>query len=172
MAPGVPFTQGLLDGPHFAMGGAIFQGLKPENIEMTARLGFKGMEPYRGQAIDWVDRPLELKRVLDQNGVAMVTCSNGGAGQRVRLHRSCRNASRRCATTFAFARDFLAVFGCKHFKMNMGGDRRRDRAIDDIHAIADDAERAGPPDRRPGHPAGAAPAHLGTDRAARARSSG
>jgi inosose dehydratase len=138
----VPFTHSLLDAPHFAMGGAIFKGLKAADIEMTARLGFKGIEPYRGMAIDWLDRPLELKRVLDQNGISMVTCSNGGAGQLCEfLDPAQREQTLR--DHVAFARDFLAVFGCKHFKMNMGRRRASGTTDADVQAVADTLNELG-----------------------------
>ena len=138
----VPFTHGLLAGPRFAMGAAIFEDLLPEHIEMTARLGFSGIEPYRGRTMAWVDRPRELKAILDANGVAMVTCSNGGPGQ------SCEFidpdvTKRSIEDHVVFARDFLAVFGCKHFKMNMGRRPAGGTSDADIHAIADGLNELG-----------------------------
>src|SRR5947209_5035718 len=71
----------LPGGPFFAVGGAIFGNLTPEDIALTAGLGFPGIEPYRNHIMPYVERPQDLKNLLDRHNLTLVTCSNGGAGQ-------------------------------------------------------------------------------------------
>lgn len=122
-------------GIHFAMGGAIFGDLAPEHIELIAATGFPGIEPYRGRAMSYVEHPQELKALLDQHHITMVTCSNGGRNQSTEFI----DPSRRAQTVedhVAFARDFLAVFGCRHFKINMGARPKAGTSDEDLKAIA------------------------------------
>ena len=71
----------MAQGIHFAIGGAIFGQLEESHVEMIHRFGLPGIEPYRSMGMKWVENPGELKRVLDANGVQLITCSNGGPGQ-------------------------------------------------------------------------------------------
>jgi len=125
----------LPDGPHFAMGGAIFGDLTPDDMALVADLGFPGIEPYRGMIAPYVERPRELKALLDRHGLAMVTCSNGGPGQSTDFIDPAAR-QRTIDDHVAFARDFLAVFGCKHFKINMGERPARGTSDADLRAIA------------------------------------
>jgi inosose dehydratase len=122
-------------GIHFAVGGAIFGELAAEHVELIARQGFPGIEPYRSLAMRYVERPRELKELLDHHNVTMVTCSNGGPGQSTDFidpnHRQ-----QTIEDHVAFARDFLTIFGCRHFKINMGARRPGGTTADDIRAIA------------------------------------
>jgi inosose dehydratase len=125
----------LPDGIHFAVGSAIFGNLEPEHVALVAALGFPGIEPYRGWTMDYVDRPHELKAILDQYGVAMVTCSNGGPNQSTDfIDPAARQQT--IDDHVAFARDFLTVFGCRHFKINMGRRPSGGASEDDLQAIA------------------------------------
>ncbi len=105
--------------PRFAVGTAIFGNLKPSDIALVAELGFPGIEPYRGWLMNYVEQPQELKAVLDQYGVTLCTCSNGGPGQATEFIDPA-GREQTIADHVAFARDFLSVFGCTHFKINMG----------------------------------------------------
>ena len=109
----------MAQGIQFAMGGAIFGQLTAEDVALTARHGFPGIEPYRSMLVDWLDSPARLKAVFDQHGLTLVTCSNGGAGQSTEFLDPAGRAQT-IADHMAFARDFLALFGCTHFKINMG----------------------------------------------------
>ncbi|MGN6673301.1 MAG: sugar phosphate isomerase/epimerase family protein, partial [Thermomicrobiales bacterium] len=116
-AASIPGAAGT--GIRFAIGTAIFGNLKPGDIALTAQLGFPGIEPYRGWTMDYVDRPRELKAILDQYEVAMVTCSNGGPNQSTDfIDPAARQQT--IDDHVAFARDFLTVFDCRHFKINLG----------------------------------------------------
>src|SRR5829696_7535445 len=104
---------------HFAVGAAIYGELEESDIALTAEFGFPGIEPYRSLALQWIDRPQALKEVLDKHAVTLITCSNGGPGQSCDfINPAARKQT--VADHVAFCRDFLTVFGCKHFKINMG----------------------------------------------------
>ena len=109
----------MAQGIQFAMGGAIFGQLTAEDVALTARHGFPGIEPYRSMLVDWLDNPARLKAVFDQHRLTLVTCSNGGAGQSTEFLDSTGRAQT-IADHMTFARNFLALFGCTHFKINMG----------------------------------------------------
>ena len=66
---------------HFAMGGAIFGAFTAESVELIAKHGLPGVEPYRGGLTAWLDKPQALKELLDQYGIRLITASNGGPGQ-------------------------------------------------------------------------------------------
>lgn len=125
----------MADGIRFAMGGAIFGDFTPEAAALTAGAGLTGLEPYRGMLGDWLDRPREMKALLDDHGIELVSCSNGGAGQSTEFIDPAAR-QRTIDDHVAFARDFLSVFGCTHFKINMG--RRPDHPTTDaeIESIA------------------------------------
>lgn len=132
----------MQQGIHFAMGGAIFGELNPEAVELTATTGFPGIEPYRSLAMRYVERPQDLKDILDRHQVTMVTSSNGGPGQSTEFI----DPSQRQQTVddhVAFARDFLSVFGCKHFKINMGRRPSGGTSDQDIRAIAATVDEIG-----------------------------
>jgi inosose dehydratase len=133
-----PITQRprLPDGIHFAIGNAILGDLTPEHIELIARLGFPGIEPYRSWTSAYLDRPQALKELLDRHGVTMVTCSNGGPGQAMEFIDPA-GRQQTIDDHVAFARDFLSVFGCEHFKINMGRRSPQGTSDDDLKALAD-----------------------------------
>lgn len=133
----------LPDGPRFGVGAAVFGDLVPErDLPLIADAGFPGIEPYRGWTMPYVDKPRELKATLDAHGLAMVTCSNGGPGQSCDfIARDARDATIR--DHVAFARDWLSVFGCQHFKINMGSRPPAGTSDDDLHRIADTINEIG-----------------------------
>lgn len=131
-----------MQGIHFAMGGAIFGQLQPQHIELIAATGFPGIEPYRGSTLSYLDRPAELKDLLDRHQITMVTCSNGGPNQSTNFI----DPSQRQKTVddhVSFARDFLSVFGCRHFKINMGARPPGGTSDEDIRAIAATVDEIG-----------------------------
>ena len=125
----------LPDGVHFAVGSAVFGNLEPEHVALIAALGFPGIEPYRGMVMPYVERPQALKDLLDRHQIAMVTCSNGGPGQATDFIDPAMR-QRTIDDHVAFARDFLAPFGCRHFKINMGNRPPRPTSEAELHAIA------------------------------------
>ena len=104
---------------HFAMGGAIFGKFTAESAELIAKYGLPGTEPYRGGLVDWLDKPQALNELLDRLGIRLITASNGGPGQSTEFIDPTKR-DETIADHVAFCRDFLKVFGCTHFKINMG----------------------------------------------------
>lgn len=132
----------LPGGPYFAVGGAIFGNLMPEHVALTAALGFPGLEPYRNHIMPYVEQPQELKDLLDRHNVTLVTCSNGGAGQSMDFIDPAAR-QRTIDDHVAFTRDFLTVFGCKHFKINLGSRPPQGTTEGDLHAIAETLNELG-----------------------------
>jgi sugar phosphate isomerase/epimerase len=127
---------------HFAMGGAIFGDITSESIQLIAKHGLPGVEPYRSGLAAWLDKPLALKDLLDEHGVRLVTASNGGPGQSTEfIDRAKRKET--VADHVAFCRDFLTIFGCTHFKINMGQRPQNGTSADDIKAIAETVTEIG-----------------------------
>lgn len=127
---------------HFAVGGAVFGDLKPGDVELMQRLGFPGFEPYRGWIMPHVEQPQAFKELLDQHGISLITCSNGGPNQSTEFI----DPAQRQQTVddhVAFARDFLSVFGCKHFKINMGRRPAGGPTREQITAIAQTCNEIG-----------------------------
>lgn len=120
---------------HFAMGGAIFGELEPADLALLAELGFPGIEPYRSTSGQYVTHPQALKDLLDQYQITLVTCSNGGAGQSMNFIDPAER-QRTIEDHVAFARDWLSVFGCTHFKINLGARPAGGPSDRDLAAIA------------------------------------
>jgi len=127
---------------HFAMGGAIFGDFTPESVELIAKHGLPGVEPYRGGLTAWLDQPQALKDLLDQHGIRLITASNGGPGQSVEFIDPTKRAET-VADHVAFCRHFLKVFGCTHFKINMGSRPEGGTTPADIKAIAETVTEIG-----------------------------
>ena len=127
---------------HFAMGGAIFGDFTLESIQLIAKYGLPGVEPYRGHLMAWLDKPQALKDLLDAHGIRLITASNGGPGQAMEfIDRSKRQET--VDDHVAFCRDFLKVFGCTHYKINMGSRLERATTADEIKAIAETVTEIG-----------------------------
>ena len=127
---------------HFAMGGAIFGAFTAESAALIARHGLPGIEPYRSGLIAWLDDPQALKALLDEHGIRLITASNGGPGQSMAfIDRSKRQET--IADHVAFCRDFLKIFGCTHFKINMGSRPQNGTTADDIKAISETVSELG-----------------------------
>ena len=127
---------------HFAMGGAIFGAFTAESAELIAKHGLPGVEPYRSGLIAWLDDPQALKARLDEHGIRLITASNGGPGQSVAfIDRSKRQET--IADHVAFCRDFLKIFGCTHFKINMGSRPQNGTTSEDVKAISETVSELG-----------------------------
>ena len=101
-----------------ATSGFIWQMNIEEGIRTTARFGFHGIEPFRNHIMKYLGQPKELKKQLDDAGIALVTCSNGGDMSVDFLDPA--KARQTIEDHERFAGDFIAHFGCKHFKINLG----------------------------------------------------
>lgn len=140
-APPVPVPT-LPNGPRFAIGGAVFGELQPDDVALVAEMGYPGIEPYRNHLMSYLTKPQTLKALLDRHGVAMVTCSNGGAGQSTDFIDPAAR-QRTIEDHVVFARDFLTVFGCRHFKINMGARPPHPTTDDELARIADTLNELG-----------------------------
>jgi len=47
-------------------------------VAVGEKLGFPGIEPFRHNIVNYLDRPLALKALMDKHHIQMATCSNGG----------------------------------------------------------------------------------------------
>jgi len=124
------------------MGGAIFGAFNAESAQLIAKHGLPGVEPYRGWLTDWLDKPQALKELLDEHGIQLITASNGGPGQSTEFI----DPAKRQQTVddhVAFCRDFLKVFDCKHFKINMGSRPANGTTTADVKAIAETVTEIG-----------------------------
>jgi inosose dehydratase len=101
-----------------ATSGYIWQEKIEEGIRTTARFGFHGIEPFRQHLLRYLDKPQALQDQLDQAGISLVTCSNGGPMSVDFIDPA--KTQQTIEDHFRFARDFIARFGCRHFKINLG----------------------------------------------------
>ena len=127
---------------HFAMGGSIFGAFTTESVQLIAKYGLPGAEPYRSGLTAWLDEPQALKDLLDESGIRLITASNGGPGQSMEfIDRLKRKET--VADHVTFCRDFLKLFGCTHFKINMGRRPENGSTADDIKAISETVTEIG-----------------------------
>ena len=47
-------------------------------VKVGEKLGFPGIEPFRHNIVNYLGRPLALKKFMDDHHIRMATCSNGG----------------------------------------------------------------------------------------------
>ena len=80
----------------------------------------EGLEPYRQHIPQYAANPAPLKAMMDAAGLALPTCSNGGAGQSTNFIDPALTP-KTIADHVTFARDFLVPFGATVFKINVGG---------------------------------------------------
>jgi inosose dehydratase len=85
----------------------------------TRRLGLQGLEPYRQHIPQYATNPAPLKAMFDAAGIALPTCSNGGAGQSTNFIDPAATPQT-IADHVKFAREFLVPFGATVFKINVG----------------------------------------------------
>jgi inosose dehydratase len=91
-----------------------------EAIKVGQRLKMPGIEPFRDNVMNYLDRPLALKKLMDDAGLQMVTCSNGGPNFSSNFYDPAKTP-KTIADHVKLARDFILPFGyCDHFKMNNG----------------------------------------------------
>ena len=90
-------------------------------MKVGERLGFKGIEPFRNNIMNYLDKPLALKKFMTDHHIQMATCSNGGGGDFSGNFYDPDKVDKSVKDHIAFAQNFIAPFGyCTHFKMNMG----------------------------------------------------
>ena len=89
-----------------------------EAIRVISRCGLPGIEPFRANVINYLGKPLELKKRMSDAGLTMISCSDGGPNFSTDLVDPAKTPQT-IKDHVAFARDFILPFGyCDHFKMN------------------------------------------------------
>ena len=88
-------------------------------IRLCSKLGLQGIEPYAGGWEEYRNKPQELLKICRDNNVTMIDASNGGKTQSTNFIDK-EQIPKTIADHVAFARDFLQVFECDHWKINMG----------------------------------------------------
>jgi len=92
-----------------------------EAIAVGQRVGLPGIEPFRQNVVNYLDKPLVLKKLMSDHGLTMVTCSNGGGPDFSGNFYDPTKTPKTIADHIKLARDFILPFGyCDHFKMNNG----------------------------------------------------
>ena len=118
VALGAPALAAQGDRFRIAYSGFPWRENVEEAVATVARHGFAGLEPFRNHVLAYLDKPQALKDKLDEAGIELVTCSN--AGEMTIDFIDPAKTKQTIAEHTKFARDFLNVFGCKHFKINLG----------------------------------------------------
>ena len=116
-----------------------------EACKVGQRVGLPGIEPFRQNVVNYLDKPLTLKKIMDDHGLTMVTCSNGGGPDFSGTFYDKAVIKKTINDHVAFVRDFIVPFGyCDHFKMNMGGrPKGYDTKDEDIKVCADALNQIG-----------------------------
>ncbi|MCC7369423.1 MAG: TIM barrel protein [Chloroflexi bacterium] len=133
--------------PHFAVGSAlfgVFVTINEEQIKLVSDLGFPGLELYGESYQDFAERKDDLKKMLADYGVTLITISNRGSvnGRPVDfITPELRQETIDDHT--AWVRDNHGTFGCKHFKINMGRRGPNGTSDDDMKALADGLNQLG-----------------------------
>ena len=104
------------DKMRYAMSGHQFRGLKPHpetGIQMTARYGYHGLEPFQDDMPQYIKQPPEVfKKLLDDAGIALCTVGSGGQYLDPKLVPETIESN-------AARAKYVAAFGCKHLKVNL-----------------------------------------------------
>ena len=111
-------------------------------IRMCAKLGLQGIEPYNGGWEEYRNRPKDLLKICIDNNVTMIDASNGGPGQSTNFIDKDR-IPKTISDHVAFARDWLQVFGCDHWKINMGARPKGGPSDDQLKQLADTLNELG-----------------------------
>ena len=90
-------------------------------VKAGEALGFPGIEPFRHNIVNYLDKPRALKAFMDAHHIKMATCSNGGGPDFEGNFFDPSKADKAVADHIKFVRSFIKPFGyIDHFKMNMG----------------------------------------------------
>ncbi|MCC6590986.1 MAG: sugar phosphate isomerase/epimerase [Bryobacterales bacterium] len=103
-------------------------------------IGYRNVESFIHYFVDFWDNPQELKKRIDDIGVAFVTISNGGP---LEMHfEDAAKHDKIVADHLKLAR-FIKNFGCNHLKINLGPRRPQGTTADDLKYMADALNKVG-----------------------------
>ncbi len=132
-------------------------------VSDTARFGLQGIEPYSGQAAQFLGNPLALKQMCDAAGIALIDVGDLARAGPAPARGAAPSAAGRggggrggpspwlevdgnvelIAEMVGFARDFLAPCGCDHWKTNMGSRPEGGPNEDQLKRLADTLNEIG-----------------------------
>ena len=124
-------------------------------LEDVKHYGLEGFEPYSGQVGQWLDKPLELKKLCQEVGVTFVDVGDlprrPGSAPPARAAGSApaypwlggEGKAQLIADMEAIARDFLQPLGSDHWKNNMGPRPPAGPSEDQLKGLADTANEIG-----------------------------
>lgn len=140
-------TNGSAAQPRFAVGSALFSTSVPiseEQIKFVGDLGFPGLELYGGSYEAYADRKPELKALLDQYGVTLITISNRNSVNGHPVDFISPDLKQETIDDhLAWVRDNHTFFGCKHFKINMGLRAPGGTSDEDLKVLAESLNTLG-----------------------------
>jgi inosose dehydratase len=111
-------------------------------LKHISQMGLQGVEPYAGGIEEYRSKPKELKALSEKYNVTIIDASNGEKGQSTNFIDK-DQIPKTIADHVAFARDFLAVFGCDHWKINMGARPKGGPSDDQLKQLADTLNELG-----------------------------
>lgn len=79
--------------------------------------GYRHVESFYHYFVDFLDKPQELKKRMDENGVRFVTISNGGP---MEMHFEDPSKHKQIVDEHLRLIRYIQQFGCTHLKINMG----------------------------------------------------
>ena len=122
-------------------------------ISDTARFGLQGIEPYSGQVVQFLGKPLALKQMCNAAGIALIDVGDlprtrpaptpAGGGRAPNPWINAEGNAALIADMVNFARDFLAPCGCDHWKTNMGSRPEGGPSDDQLKTLANTLNEIG-----------------------------
>jgi len=127
------------------------------NMEMMLKdvkhYGLEGFEPYSAQVVQYLDRPMDLKKLLQETGVQLASLGDlprrPSAAPRPRAAAPAypwlggEGKAQLIADMEACARDFLRPLGVDHWKNNMGPRPPGGPSEDQLKGLAETANEIG-----------------------------
>jgi sugar phosphate isomerase/epimerase len=126
-------------------------------ISDTARFGLQGIEPYSGQVVQFLGKPLALKQMCDAAGITLIDVGDlprarpssapAGGGRAPNPGPNpwinAEGNAELIADMVNFARGFLAPCGCDHWKTNMGSRPEGGPSDDQLKTLANTLNEIG-----------------------------
>lgn len=97
------------------------------------QVGFRNVESFFHYFVDYVDKPAELQKKIDDIGVRFVTISNSGP---MEMHFEDPSRHEKLIDDHLRLARFIKNFGCTHLKINLGPRRSAGTTDDDLKHMA------------------------------------